>query len=106
MTLEKLLPGQKYWPVLGNHAGAPVNHFGGPFHDHWLNGPVAKQWGSFIGYDSPRTIAWGGYYTAPMEHGVHIIALQSNYYDSMNLFLQWSVSHWDIAGQLAWLDDV
>lgn len=30
---------------------------------------------------------WGGYYTAVMEPGLRVIALQTNYYDSMNEWL-------------------
>lgn len=35
-----------------------------------------------------------------------MIALQTNYYDPMNLYLRLGSKHWDIAGQLAWFEDV
>jgi hypothetical protein len=52
------------------------------------------------------TLAWGGYYTKVMDSGLHAIALQTNYYDEHNMFLTWGVDHWDLGGQLSWLEDV
>ncbi len=101
-------PSIKYWPVIGNHAGAPVDQFGGPVKDAWLYGPIANAWGSFIPNDSgaKTTLAWGGYYTAPMQPGLHVIGLQTNFYDPINLYLKMGSHHWDMAGQLAWFEDV
>ena len=52
------------------------------------------------------TLAWGGYYTAVMDAGVHVVALQTNFYDDANLFLKWGVGHWDMSGQLHWMESV
>jgi hypothetical protein len=95
----------RYWPVLGNHAGAPVDQFGGPAKDHWLYGAVAKNWSRFLPRSAVVSLTWGGFYTAVMEPGLHVIALQTNYYDPMNLYLLYA-EHPDLAGQLGWLEHV
>lgn len=99
--------GARFWPALGNHAAAPVDQFGGPAKDFWLYGPVADAWAG-MGLLSPSaqvSVKWGGYYTQPIEPGLHIISLQTNFYDSQNLYLG-VADHWDMAGQLHWLRDV
>jgi len=98
-------PKVKFWPTLGNHAAAPVDEFGGPAKDFWLYGPVADAWGKFLPKSAEVTLRWGGFYTAVMEPGLHIISLQTNYYDSLNFYLKLA-DHWDMAGQIAWFEDV
>lgn len=34
------------------------------------------------------------------------MSLQTNYYDVHNMYLQFNTKHWDMAGQLAWLEEV
>lgn len=103
-TLANLPSTTKYFPVIGNHAGAPVDEFGGPAKDFWLYGPVGDLWSKFLPKDSIVSFKWGGYYTAVMEPGLRVIGLQTNYYDDMNQWLD--KDNPDIAGQLAWLEDV
>lgn len=95
----------RFWPTLGNHAYMPVNCAGGPLRDGWLLGPVGDLWGKYLPKSAIVSFKWGGYYTAPMDEGLHIISLQSNYYDTHNLYLD-TLEHWDIAGQLTWLREV
>lgn len=95
----------RFWPSLGNHAFAPVDCAGGPLKDGWLYGPVGDLWGKYLPKSAVVSFKWGGYYTAPMDDGLHVISLQSNYYDSTNPYLS-VLDHWDIAGQLTWLREV
>ncbi len=97
--------GSKFWPTLGNHAAAPVDEFGGPLKDFWLYGPLGDAWSYFLPPSAIVSFKWGGYYTAPIEPGLHIISLQTNYYDSMNLYLP-IADHWDMAGQIMWFSEV
>ncbi len=95
----------RLWPVLGNHAAGPVDQFGGPAKDHWLYGAVAKSWSRFLPPSAVTSLTWGGYYTAPIEPGLHVLALQTNYYDPMNLYLL-HADHPDLAGQFGWMEHV
>uniref|UniRef100_A0A6B2L3Q1 Uncharacterized protein n=1 Tax=Arcella intermedia TaxID=1963864 RepID=A0A6B2L3Q1_9EUKA len=104
-VLERLPAKTKYFPALGNHAAAPVDNFGGPLRDFWLYGPVGDLWSKFLPTDAVVSFKFGGYYTAVMEPGLRVIALQTNYYDNNNLWLK-SLQQPDIAGQLTWLGDV
>eukprot|EP01126_Amoeba_proteus_P013841 TRINITY_DN15941_c0_g1_i1.p1 TRINITY_DN15941_c0_g1~~TRINITY_DN15941_c0_g1_i1.p1 ORF type:complete len:468 (-),score=79.69 TRINITY_DN15941_c0_g1_i1:78-1301(-) len=103
-TLEALPSNTKYFPVLGNHAAAPVDEFGGPLKDYWLYGPVGDSWMKFLPREAIVSFKWGGYYTAVMEPGLRVIGLQTNYYDTLNKWLD--PTNPDIAGQFAWLEDV
>jgi sphingomyelin phosphodiesterase len=104
-TLDALPASTKYFPTLGNHAGAPVDNFGGPLFDAWLYGPVGDLWSKFLPNSAIVSFKWGGYYVALMEPGLWVIALQTNYYDDSNLWLD-SIVEKDISGQFAWFADV
>jgi len=104
-TLDALPIATKYFPVLGNHAAAPVDNFGGPLYDNWLYGPVGDLWSKFLPSSAILTFKWGGYYVANMEPGLWVIGLQTNYYDTSNLWLEDLVEK-DISGQFAWFSDV
>lgn len=97
--------GVRYWPVLGNHAAAPVDQYGGPAKDHWLYGAVGRNWARFLPPSAVASFVYGGYYTAVMEPGLHVIGLQTNYYDPVNLYLLYA-EHPDLGGQLGWLEFV
>eukprot|EP01083_Nonionella_stella_P040495 109888_1 len=106
---------------LGNHEGLPVNNFGGPGIDNWLNTPLAQwltQWIDTpysVQYDTKKPsdiLSFSGYYTSLIRPGFRLVSINTGYIDSDNFYLKFTefkppkASYVDIGGQYKWLKEI
>ncbi|XP_049527023.1 sphingomyelin phosphodiesterase isoform X6 [Dermacentor silvarum] len=105
-AIAKFLPGVPVFPAIGNHESHPSDSFPPPEEKGemsvaWLYGALADQWSRWLPPSATNTLRRAGYYSARLRPGLKIISLNTNYCDSLNVWLL--INATDQAQQLSWL---
>lgn len=103
---KHLGPTVKVYPAIGNHESTPVNSFPPPFvhgnrSSSWLYGTMAEEWASWLPQQALKTLRYAGFYTALVQPGLRLVALNMNFCARENFWLM--VNSTDPANQLQWL---
>lgn len=107
--LHAAFPAARIFSVLGNHDGTPGDVFDAGPPEAWLYDNLTSIFGQTFANDSAAlaTLQTGGYYSTLARPGLRIVALNTNYFTTLNPLLANSSSAASAAGvaQLAWVND-
>ncbi|XP_046574679.1 sphingomyelin phosphodiesterase A-like [Haliotis rubra] len=88
-TIKSYLPGIPVYPVLGNHESFPQSEYYQPHQEYkTLNINTAEWWQQLfdIPADQLRNIQYSAYYTALVQPRLRILAINTDYWYSLNFY--------------------
>lgn len=102
--VREAFPDVPVFPCIGNHEIVPIDMYHADARvDAWLYSSMADVWSSWLPPSAIDTLRAYGYYTAPIEKGLRIISLNTNFW----IAADWLkiARHEDINHQVAWLSE-
>ncbi|XP_018576214.1 sphingomyelin phosphodiesterase 1 [Anoplophora glabripennis] len=102
-----IFPNTTIYPILGNHEPHPTDFYSpedvlqNQISTQWIFNLSVTEWSRWLPESTQDTILKGGYYSVLIKPGFRIIAINSNFCFTSNLWLMYEDE--DPRDQLAWL---
>ncbi|CAL4151209.1 unnamed protein product, partial [Meganyctiphanes norvegica] len=106
--IQKVFPDRPVFPVVGNHEANPLDQFPAPgqapasLDTAWLYEGLTQEWSNYLSTFDNSTLLRGGYYSTLIWPGYRIIAINTMWGYTSNIWL--TESSIDPGDQLAWLE--